>query len=1319
MHATPEAMAIRGKPPLKAATYKMPEEVQAEARAHVVSEGVDPASEMLVLSSPRPPNRLPTSPRPPNRMPTSPRPPSRLPTSPRPPSRLPTSPRPHSRLPTCPRPPSWLPTCPRPPRICLKMYHGSCFQRAGLDPAHRCQFPAILTYNCFLGLNSGPATWPGTSRLVEAICSQLCRLNPCGTQSGGIKRSRSRQHKMENPKLPVTELEMHAAPEALDITGKQPTAVADNPESSFEVAQAADERHPTYPNPPQEEEVSSQSSLPPKPALGSAELLPESWRSTLNKDQQQWIGRVLFTRGSTGRSQLTTDLNLWWYPPQPRPVYDQPPTSPDPFFACPLFLWMPLRMWAFKLTCIQPGCKTPLTKAGLYKTIRRVLDIKGWYLMATEYLECPRCKKKVAGWSQGVLGQLDPAHHCQFPAILTYKLSCDLAVVGMLRERTLGNSATQLYTKLCEAHSDAWMRQSLQYLGECERFLTSGNIRPQFPPLPEMPKVPSPVWLLTVYSVDVLSRVDELKARVTSTFGSILKMDSTKKVTKKLAGAASDTAAWATNVANEHGQVLICVLTAGEGEGLLPMAAGLMERYRLAGVPPPQLMYVDRDCCSSLGGSKTAAMFAEWAELVVRLDIWHLIRRFAAAVITESHQLYGAYMRQLSSCIFEWDAGDVRRLLEAKRSELEGKHGMGGLTDKEVYSHLRRKELGLHCRRRTRGAVETELLLLDMLETFNGEKGHDTLGIPLLDHGRIQAIWQEQRRHLKCIQDPPGVELYTQTGSITKGGVMLPVYRCARGSTSLKSFNLNRFIPGTSASGMHFQAFLLDGLVRWNENRAAAAVGGAKQPLLCYSGHLQHSLNQLSQQVLGSKLVEDFTKPGVYTGELIGVEYLYSQTNKVLQAVSLDPDTPDEANGVEGPFEDEGIEDEEDEDPTVHLPDLSLPVASTSSTAPSGPPAEAPRSGPSRPAVPTDYPEAPEHPDSPPSESSEEGKGPESQPGYHHVRRLARALVEVKNLPEISDRRLDQLIRLWEALPQPDKERLVYPSRQQERLEWGRVKASKGNSSISSGEDSLQRSIPGNNLGGATWPETSRLVEAICTQLCRLHPCGTQSGGIKRSRWALILADYVSIREAVLDSPRLMAQTSLQLFELSQRTISQWYSRHQKERSVSEQGSGLTLGRSVSLQPLADVTQPQYQPPGLEPFVFVEPKDSSRQATQQGPAQVPTLPVLPVLTGPHQPQPCSLPGSSQVAPPLAVPRSTAYRKRKKAEAEATALAAGGAVKQRKQGDYKCGKCGQPKRRETGHSQFGSVSFCSATGGKTVEDWLAEMRDAKGHGAQGH
>lgn len=71
------------------------------------------------------------------------------------------------------------------------------------------------------------------------------------------------------------------------------------------------------------------------------------------------------------------------------------------------------------------------------------------------------------------------------------------------------------------------------------------------------------------------------------------------------------------------------------------------------------------------------------------------MRRFASGVTSESHQLYGPFMRQLSACIFEWDAGDVCRLLEAKRSELEGKHGMVGLTEAEVSRKIGRKEIAV------------------------------------------------------------------------------------------------------------------------------------------------------------------------------------------------------------------------------------------------------------------------------------------------------------------------------------------------------------------------------------------------------------------------------------------------------------------------------------------------------------------------------------------------------------------------------------------------------------------------------------------------
>ena len=85
---------------------------------------------------------------------------------------------------------------------------------------------------------------------------------------------------------------------------------------------------------------------------------------------------------------------------------------------------------------------------------------------------------------------------------------------------------------------------------------------------------------------------------------------------------------------------------------------------------------------------------------------------------------------------------------------------------------------------------------------------------------------------------------------------------------------------GTSANAHHFQALLLDGLVRWNENCAAAAVEGREQPLLSYSGHLQHSLNQLSQRVLGVSLVKDHTAPRECTGVSFGLSQSVLQFGK-------------------------------------------------------------------------------------------------------------------------------------------------------------------------------------------------------------------------------------------------------------------------------------------------------------------------------------------------------------------------------------------------------------------------------------------------------
>ncbi|XP_030202020.1 uncharacterized protein LOC115534878 [Gadus morhua] len=530
---------------------------------------------------------------------------------------------------------------------------------------------------------------------------------------------------------------------------------------------------------------------------------------------------------------------------------------------------MPRKMFKFPLVCVRPACgKHKLTAAGLYQTVHQVLDIDGWYDLATEYLECKGCSRKYPAWSEDILGQLDMGHRSQFPALLTYRYSCDIRVLRMMRERTMGNSSSQLYKKLQEQHSEKWLQRVLQYLTACEPFTRLSLVHPPaFAKPPELPDLPKPKWLLAVYARDVLARLHLVKAKITSIFGSVLKMDSTKKVTKKLSGAAAGTAAWCTNVGNEHGQVLVSVMTAGEGQALDAMADGLMKRYREAGEPQPKILYVDRDCCSQHGPCRTKTMFAEWDGLQVCLDIWHFMRRFAAGVTTEAHPLYGIFMARLSTCLFEWDPEDVAALRRAKEGELTAQR-IGHISEEAVTTCIRRRELARHCRRRTRGVEETTRLIGSLISLFDSDSGKDTLGVPLLDHQRIQQIWQEQEKHVACIQDPEDFQLYTKTGTLNKGGVELCCYRCARGSTSLESFHLhlNRFIPGTSASDAHFQAYLLEGLMRWNDDRLEDAVKGSPS-VRSYGSTLREAVDQLSRQVLGTCLDERYRTPGAYTGK--------------------------------------------------------------------------------------------------------------------------------------------------------------------------------------------------------------------------------------------------------------------------------------------------------------------------------------------------------------------------------------------------------------------------------------------------------------------
>ena len=133
------------------------------------------------------------------------------------------------------------------------------------------------------------------------------------------------------------------------------------------------------------------------------------------------------------------------------------------------------------------------------------------------------------------------------------------------------------------------------------------------------------------------------------------------------------------------------------------------------------------------------------------------MRRLARGCCSESHPLYGTFMRSLSSCLFEWDRDDYELLLVAKRGELI-KQGIQCPSTECVRKAVRKEEMSRHCKRQTRGVTETIHLIETLLLSLS--QATDALGVSLFNE-EMKDIWKEQKRHVPCLQDPPGFSLYS------------------------------------------------------------------------------------------------------------------------------------------------------------------------------------------------------------------------------------------------------------------------------------------------------------------------------------------------------------------------------------------------------------------------------------------------------------------------------------------------------------------------------------------------------------------------------
>ena len=170
--------------------------------------------------------------------------------------------------------------------------------------------------------------------------------------------------------------------------------------------------------------------------------LPSGWHQRVAPIDREWIGRTLFI----AKGKLTSSLMLWWHPP---PVeYHSTPPNPDSYHCRRLLLWLPRMMWQVNFHCPHCGSKESLRSKGLYHRVRLVVDLKNYYYLAGEYMDCRACAGTFISWDHRILCQLSDGVRARFPVLLTHKYACDKSVVALLRSRTLGNSPTALRNTL-------------------------------------------------------------------------------------------------------------------------------------------------------------------------------------------------------------------------------------------------------------------------------------------------------------------------------------------------------------------------------------------------------------------------------------------------------------------------------------------------------------------------------------------------------------------------------------------------------------------------------------------------------------------------------------------------------------------------------------------------------------------------------------------------------------------------------------------------------------------------------------------------------
>ncbi|KAM4560266.1 uncharacterized protein PAE49_012507 [Odontesthes bonariensis] len=639
------------------------------------------------------------------------------------------------------------------------------------------------------------------------------------------------------------------------------------------------------------------------------------WMRTELQDLGLWPGsRPVRNPGNT--------ISLWRLPPQPElidTVAELP--SPNFFQLHPFFIWKPetkimgrLRN-NYILPCLH-GCPHPQVVSSGVGRPRVIVGSSGQYYILSSRLCCKACRRNWFADSPRWLEKLPKRFTNLLPAFLTYKKAICKSVMDELRRS--GKSPTDMAKQVNELMRLKYERAHLAYLQAIESVWdaeagahgqkTIGQfLRKEITPYAfggyEDPDGWCGVFVSSFYLTDCL--ISEFRHQepamsqfLKGTFGHVLRSDHTRKVARKVTLASGVMSSYA--IMNENWMILSWVMVQSESDrSLEPMYRGLAKRYSDAGVEKAGYHWVDRDCCAafkmpnSIPGehldwdawkttpshiaaatsghlqNRCASRAQYNTEIVVKLDLFHCLRRFSQECTSEHHPLHSTFCQLLSAAFSVVDQEDLKRLKKAYEF-------CNIRPANPTKQHVRE-----HCRTQIPPPRELLERVENVLKHFHLTK--DPNDVSLYKPSMLKT-WRIQRVHILrgCLSDPElsdGI-MYRYGGTLQLNhipgeGAKVPLWIPVRGTSQQEGYHFHQaqWITGTHVSTELFQAQGMTGVARWNFQRLV----DLKQPDVIlpavFDPALIAEINCASKRVTGQEKYPALHHDGADTGERFGLEY--------------------------------------------------------------------------------------------------------------------------------------------------------------------------------------------------------------------------------------------------------------------------------------------------------------------------------------------------------------------------------------------------------------------------------------------------------------